>query len=255
MLTFSFLLPFTSATVSLIFAILLFRRYAFRRGPHLLLWGIGMVFYAIGGFSEAYYGAFGWNALIFRLWYLFGAILVAAWLGQGTVYLLARRPWANALMIVLALASLYAVVRVFSAQLDPSLMTESVHTGSELSGHAIVSPGVRSLTPFFNLYGTVTLVGGAAYSAWIFWRKRILLHRTIGNILIAVGAMLPAFGGTFSRFGLPGALYLGELLGAVLMFAGFIRATTPMRSAQPLSPTPESVGTGQPVTPAGVQEG
>ncbi|NIU61738.1 MAG: hypothetical protein GWN66_10420 [Pseudomonas stutzeri] len=77
----------------------------------------------------------------------------------------------------------------------------------------------------------MTLVGGAAWSAWIFWRKRILLHRTIGNILIAVGAMLPAFGGTFSRFGLPGALYLGELLGAVLMFIGFIRATTPIQPA------------------------
>ena len=79
----------------------------------------------------------------------------------------------------------------------------------------------------------MTLVGGAAWSAWIFWRKRILLHRTIGNILIAVGAIFPAFGGTFSRFGLPGALYLGELLGAVLMFAGFIRATTPMGSTLP----------------------
>jgi hypothetical protein len=32
--------------------------------------------------------------------------------------------------------------------------------------------------------------------------------------------------------GLAGALYLGELLGAVLMFAGFVRATTPMASAQ-----------------------
>jgi hypothetical protein len=233
MLTFNVLLPFTSATVSLIFAILVFRRYLARKGPHLLLWGIGMVFYGIGGFCEAYYGAFGWNSLIFRLWYLFGAILVAAWLGQGTVYLLARRNWANALMIVLALASLYAVVRVFTAELDPSLMTASVHTGSELSGHAIVTGGVRSLTPFFNLYGTVTLVGGALYSAWIFWRKRILLHRTIGNILIAVGAMLPAFGGTFSRLGVPNALYLGELLGAVLLFAGFIRATTPMKNAQP----------------------
>jgi hypothetical protein len=187
-----------------------------------------MVFYGIGGFCEAYYGAFGWNPLIFRLWYLFGAILVAAWLGQGTVYLLARRRWANATMVLLALGSLYGAIRVFGAELDPNLMTTSIHTGSELSGHAIVTPGVRVLTPFFNLYGTVTLVGGAAWSAYIFWRKRILLHRAIGNLLIAIGAMLPAFGGTFSRFGVPGALYVGELLGAVLMFAGFIRATTPM---------------------------
>jgi hypothetical protein len=231
-------LPFTSFLVSIIFAVLVFRRYLARRGTHLLLWGIGMVFYAIGGFCEGYYGAFGWSPVIFRLWYLFGAILVAAWLGQGTVYLLAKRRWANITMVILALASLYAVIRVLTAELDPTLMTTSLHTGSELSGHAIVTSGVRTLTPFFNLYGTVTLVGGAAYSAWIFWRKRILLHRTIGNILIAAGALLPAFGGTFSRMGVPSALYLGELLGAVLLFAGFVRATTPMRSGEKLTETP-----------------
>jgi hypothetical protein len=221
-------LPFASCIVSLVFAYFVLRRFRQRNGTHLLLWGIGMIFYATGAFCEAYYGAFGWNPLIFRLWYLFGAILVAAWLGQGTVYLLAKRRWANGFMILLALGSLYGLVRVFTAELDPSLMTSSLHTGSELSGHAIVTPGVRTLTPFFNLYGTVTLVGGAAWSAWIFWRKRILLHRTLGNVLIAFGAMAPAFGGAFSRFGLANALYLGELLGAVVMFIGFIRATTPI---------------------------
>jgi hypothetical protein len=225
-------LPFTSSAISFVFAFFVLRRYARRKGLHLLLWGIGMVMYGIGGFCEGYYGAFGWNSLIFRLWYLFGAILVAAWLGQGTVYLLARRRWAHALMILLALASLYGAVRVLTAELDPARMTESVHTGSELSGHAIVTPGVRTLTPFFNLYGTVTLVGGAAWSAWLFWRKRILLHRTIGNILIAAGAILPAFGGTFSRMGVPAALYIGEFLGAVLLFAGFVRATTPIRARE-----------------------
>jgi hypothetical protein len=231
-------LPLVSGIISFVFAALVLVRYAARRGPHLLLWGVGMVFYGIGGFSEAYFGALGWNALIFRLWYLCGAILVAAWLGQGTVYLLVKRRWANLLMVILAVASLYAAFRVFSAELDPSLMTTSVHTGSELSGHAIVTGGVRSLTPFFNLYGTLTLVGGALYSAWLFWRKRVLLHRTIGNILIAVGAILPAFGGTFSRFGISNALYISELLGAILLFIGFIRAITPM--GEPFSLTARS---------------
>jgi hypothetical protein len=203
-----------------------------KKGAYLLLWGIGLVFYGIGGFCEGYYGFFGWNPLIYRLWYLFGAILVAAWLGQGTVFLLAKPKWAAATMVLLAIGSLYGALRVFTAQLDPSLLTTSVHTGSELSGHAIITPGVRTLTPLFNLYGTVTLVGGAAYSAWIFWRKRVLLHRTLGNILIAVGAMAPAFGGTFSRMGIPAALYLGELIGVMLMFAGFLRATTPIENKQ-----------------------
>jgi hypothetical protein len=225
--------PFLSSAISIIFAVFVLRRYAANRKPHLLLWGIGMIFYAIGGFSEGYYGAFGWNPLVFRLWYLFGAMLVAAWLGQGTVYLLARRRWANAFMLLLALGSLYGLVRVFGAELEPGLMTSSLHTGSEMSGHAIVTPGVRTLTPIFNLFGTVMLVGGAVYSAWIFWRKRVLLHRTLGNILIAAGAMLPAFGGAFSRMGISGALYISELFGAVLMFAGFLRATTPIEETDP----------------------
>lgn len=229
MAAFNTFIPFTSFVISFVFAFFVFKRYLVRRGLHLLLWGIGMVFYGIGGFCEGFYGAFGWSPLVFRLWYLFGAILVAAWLGQGTVYMLASRKWAHAAMILLALGSVYGLVRVFTAELAPGLMTTSLHTGSELSGHAIVTEGVRSLTPIFNLYGTVALVGGAAWSAWIFWRKRILLHRTLGNLLIAVGAMLPAFGGAFSRFGISNALYLGELLGAVLLFLGFMRATTPMK--------------------------
>lgn len=226
---FNTVLPFLSSAVSFVFAALVLRRFAQKGGAHLLLWGIGMVFYGIGGFCEGFYGAFGWNPLIFRLWYLFGAMLVAAWLGQGTVYLLVRRRGiAHALMILLALGSLYGAVRVFGAQLDPSLMTGGLHTGSELSGKAIITAGVRTLTPIFNLYGTLALVGGAGYSAFLFWRKRVLLHRTIGNVLIAVGALLPAFGGSFSRMGIPGALYISEFLGAVLLFAGFLRATTPL---------------------------
>lgn len=225
-------IPFSSAVISFVFAYLVFKRYRKKGGTHLLLWGLGMVFYGIGGFCEAYYGAIGWNSFIFRAWYLFGAILVAAWLGQGTVYLLAKTRVANITMVILLVASIYAAIRVFTAELDPTLVTTSVHTGSELSGHAIVTPGIRTLTPFFNIYGVVTLVGGAVYSAWIFFRKRVLLHRVIGNILIAAGALAPAFGGAFSRFGIPGALYIGELLGAVLMFIGFIRATTPMIADQ-----------------------
>lgn len=224
-------IPFVSSLISFVFAGLIFRRWSVRRRAHLLLWGIGMVMYGIGGFCEGYYAAFGWNPLVFRLWYLFGAMLVAAWLGQGTAYLLIRRRWAHALMAILGAASLYGAARVFGAQLDPAAMGSSLHTGSELSGKAIVSGGVRTLTPFFNLYGTLLLVGGALYSAWIFWRKRILLHRVIGNVLIATGALLPAFGGAFSRLGISGALYISELLGTLLLFAGFLRATSPMWSA------------------------
>jgi hypothetical protein len=216
------IIPFSTALVSLVFAALIFKRYFNKRGEHLLLWGLGMLLFATGAFCEGAFAAWGWNDLGFRLWYLCGAVLVAAWLGQGTIFLLVRERTARILLLVLALGSIYAALRVLSAELDPALIP-----GSELSGLAITTPGVRSLTPFFNIYGTLALIGGAAYSINIFWRKRVLLHRVYGNILIAAGALAPALGGLLSRAGVPSGLYLSELIGTILLFAGFLRATTP----------------------------
>jgi len=104
----------------------------------------------------------------------------------------------------------------------------------ELSGHAIVSPGVRVLTPFFNIYGVILLAGGAVYSAWLFWRKRVLLHRVIGNLFIALGALSPAFGGALQRLGVPAVLYVSELIGVILIFIGFQYAVRePARTTAP----------------------
>jgi len=223
-------LPAASSAISFVFAYMVLKRWVERKHPYLLLWGIGFLMYAIGGAMEAIYGFAGWSPLVFRLWYLFGAILVAAWLGQGTVYLLVNRRLgkvrlAHILMAILAIGSLYALYKVAGAQLDPSEMLSG-----ELSGHAITSSGVRVLTPFFNLYGVVMLVGGAIYSAYYFWRTRSAANRMIGNILIAAGAMMPAFGGSAQRFGIPVALYVGEFLGAVLMFIGYLYSSRPART-------------------------
>jgi hypothetical protein len=81
------------------------------------------------------------------------------------------------------------------------------------------------LTILLNTYGTITLVGGAIYSAYIFWRKRVLFNRMLGNILIAIGALMPAIGGSFVGMGLPDFLFLSEFLGAILMYIGFLQAT------------------------------
>ncbi len=226
----SALLPAASSFISFIFAFFVLRRWWHGRRIYSLFWGLGMLFYGIGGAMEAWYGFFGWHPWVFRLWYLFGAVLVAAWLGQGTVFLLVRKRWAYWLFYGLLAGSLYAAYRVFTAELDPTLMLHG-----ELSGHAIITPGVRILTPFFNIYGVVALVGGALYSAWIFWRKRVLFHRVVGNVFIATGALMPAFGGAFQRMGLPIALYVGEFLGAVLMFIGFLYATQAITFGLPAS--------------------
>jgi hypothetical protein len=228
-------LPFTSTVIALAFAGAVLLRYRRRRGLHLLFWGLGLILYSLGTFAE-FYSTFAWSPLVFRLWYIGGALLTAAWLGQGTVYLLVRRGHvARDLMLGLIIASTLAILVMFATPLDRSAFT----VGEDLSvQYKVILPEgavVRFLTPLFNVYGTFWLVGGATYSAWLFWRKRVLLHRTIGNALIAAGALAPAIGGGLSRLGAPEFLYLSELVGAALMFAGFVRATTPMAVQEPKS--------------------
>jgi len=212
------LLPFGTFIVTLLFALAVLQRYLARRGSYLLLWGIGLLMYDLGAFCEFYVGATrSWNETLFRLWYLCGALLVAAWLGQGTVALLASKRVARVSLVMLVLASIFGAFAVFFAPLDASGFV----AGAQLTAVGVVPKEVRMLTPFFNVYGVVALVGGALYSAWIFWRKRILMNRLVGNVFIAAGALMPTLGGTLSRFGLSDYLYLGEFAGAVLMFAGF----------------------------------
>lgn len=226
-------LPFTSTVLAVVFAGAVLVRYYRRRTLYLLFWGLGLVFYSLGTFAE-FYSSYAWNPLVFRLWYLGGAILAAAWLGQGTVYLLVRRRnVAHRLAAGLIVASALAVGVMFSTSLDDSAFTVEAELSTQYKQILPEGALVRRLTPVFNVYGTLWLVGGAAYSAWIFWRNRILLHRVIGNGLIAAGALAPAIGGSLSRLGASESLYFSELLGALLMFLGFLRATTPIAAREP----------------------
>jgi len=50
-------------------------------------------------------------------------------------------------------------------------------------------------------------------------------NRVVVNWLIAAGGLLPALGGALIRLGDPSYKYLGEMLGAILIFWGYWLAT------------------------------
>jgi hypothetical protein len=229
-----------STIVTFLFAAAVFNRYRTRGGTHLLLWGIGLVFYGLGTLSEAIL-IFTYHSLLLKVWYLSGAMLTAAWLGQGTVHLLVRkRGVAAALTGLLAAVSLLSAVLVLAAPVNPEAAYNTALPASAQYKEILVRSGaIILLTILLNLYGTVTLVGGALYSAWLFWRKKVLINRLVGNILIAAGALMPAMGGSLLKAGLGDWLYLSELLGVILMYAGFIQATT-RQEVKPLAPAPAS---------------
>lgn len=233
-------LSILSTIVAFAFAVSVFNRYRVRKGSHLLLWGIGLVFYGLGTLTEVIL-SFTFSELALKVWYLSGAMLTAAWLGQGTVHLLVRkRGVASSLTIILTIVSVLAAVLVFIAPLTPAVAAfdPGVPVSTQYKEIMTRNSLTIALTVLLNIYGTITLVGGAIYSAYLFWRKKVLLNRVVGNILIAAGALLPAMGGTFIQAGLVDWLYLSELLGVILMYAGFIQATTrPVVESKPVVTT------------------
>ena len=120
---------------------------------------------------------------------------------------------------------------------------------------------LRVLTPPFNIAGAFALVFGAVYSAYIFmpkvrvirvpggppvigtigravavvvnfvasvpgawraFRAGTLNSRVPATILIAIGGFIPGWTSGLNRFGVTWAFFLGELLGVVFIFVGFL---------------------------------
>jgi len=219
-------IPYLSTIITFVFVIAVYNRYRQRGGVHLLLWAIGLVFFGLGTLSEVIL-SLTFNITVLKIWYLTGAMLTAAWLGMGTVHLLIRKGnAAKVITWVLAAVSVLAFVLVMLAPVISSNY-DIARPASEQYKEILSRSGlIILLTILLNIYGTITLVGGAIYSAFLFWRKKVLANRMFGNILIAAGALSPAMGGSLLKAGYADMLYLSEFVGVILMYIGFILATS-----------------------------
>jgi hypothetical protein len=122
-------------------------------------------------------------------------------------------------------------------------------------------PDLRIMTPPFNIAGAFALVFGAVYSAYIFMPKRRVLRyeggppvigavvrafvvtvnfiasipaavrafangtlnsRVPATLLIALGGFIPGWTSGLNRFGITWSFYLGEFLGVLFIFLGFL---------------------------------
>jgi hypothetical protein len=320
----SIFLPLASMAVTALFGLLVLDQWRARRRSFQLAWAAGLAFYSLGAACEFAGALFGWNSVLYRAWYLSGALLTAAFLGMGTVYLLRRtrfgyfvavailvgallalaasrsypgsRPAAVAVLALAALAagavllasvregglaahvafailvagSLAAALAVVSAPLAPPgyALNPMTHapTGAAFPGY------VRVLTPAFNVAGALCLVFGALFSAYIYMPKRKLLRsrrlppvlaqlygaaavavnltaslpsasramrrgeinsRVPATFLIALGGFVPSISSGLNRFGITWIFFLGELVGALLILAGFLVSEEVLARAGP----------------------
>ena len=170
-----------------------------------------------------------------------------------------RRLAAHIAMGVLLVGSVAGATLILTATLpapgwavDPNT---HVPVGSAFPGY------VRVLTPAFNVAGALCLVFGAIFSAYVYMPKRKVLRakvktpvfaqvygavavsvnfvfslpaaasallngrlnsRVPATLLIALGALIPSMTSGLNRFGVTWSFFLGELLGVLLIFAGFL---------------------------------
>jgi hypothetical protein len=311
-------LPLLSCLVSLAFAALVLDQWRQRHRSFQAVWFLGLMWYAVSSGTQFTGAAFGWNPALYRAWYLFGAILVAAYLGMGTVYLLSRTgfgyvagvsvllgglfaylsqlalikeghptAWSNVVLVmaiaaaaglaivaatawrreaaahvamaILAAASVAVAVLALTAGLTPPGYALDPVTQAPV-GRAV--PGyLRILTGPFNIAGALCLVLGAGFSVYVYMPKRKLMRGTIripvlgqlhralavvvnlvasvplavpalaagrlnsrvpATVLIALGGFVPSITSGLERFGITWAFSLGELLGVLLIFLGFL---------------------------------
>ena len=170
-----------------------------------------------------------------------------------------RRRWVgHATAAILVVASAIVTVLTLTAPVAApgySLDEIGIPTG------AAMPADLRILTPPFNIVGAFALVFGAVYSAYIFmpkvrlvrvttempivggvgraiavvinfvasipaaWRSfraGTLNSRVPATLLIAIGGFIPGWTSGLSRFGITWSFYIGELLGVIFIFLGFL---------------------------------
>jgi hypothetical protein len=191
-----------------------------RPKPAGLVWTLAFAIFGVAALVEVLGTLAGWTPLLARVYYVLGATLVVGYLALGELYLLMRRAWVDRIAGLLVVLTALAVSLVSRAPVGADI--------KDVGWEALErSPGLTILTIMINTTGTVILVGGLAYSAISFKRRGIMRNRMIGCLLIAIGTLAVASGGTLTRLGNHQYLYIAMSIGIALIFTGYVRTRKP----------------------------
>jgi hypothetical protein len=188
--------------------------------------------------------------------------VVALTLAAGLIVALVtrfRRRWlGHVTAAILVLASVYVAWATLTVPIAPpgySIDEIGIPVGTAMPAD------VRIMTPPFNIVGAFALVFGAVYSAYIFMPKSRVMRvstdlpvigavgravavvvnfvaslpaawrafrtgrlnsRVPATLLIAIGGFIPGWTSGLNRFGITWSFFIGELLGVVFIFLGFL---------------------------------
>jgi hypothetical protein len=227
-----------ATAISAAFALTLFVQYRARPRPFLLAWAVALAMYALAALTEVIGAAAGWTPLTYRVYYYFGAIMLVGVLALGTLYLLAPRFGRPALLVLVVLGGIGLAATLGASLQTGLLQTHEVPSVDTIRlEHSFFNVLALLMAALLNIVGTVILVGGAIWSAYGTWRRRGAPSRLVANILIAAGALIVATASSLTRlFHVYELFYVGQALGVLVMFGGFLAAQRAPSRARQLNP-------------------
>jgi hypothetical protein len=209
-----FVFPLGAAIIAAVFAVATWRA-AKPEQTALRIWSVALAQFAVACGATVWGLAFGWTPLVYRAFYLFGAVLNVAWLALGTVWLEAPRKVAAVVNVLFIVAATGASGLVMGSSLQPG-------ADAALSVKGLPPPGdvmteiPRLLSRIFSSLGSVVVLFGLI-SALV--RRR----RPAGMALLALGVLIAAFGSTMVRAGRVELFSVSLAVGIAVMYAGFLR--------------------------------
>lgn len=233
-----------NVVVTGLFAGAVLRQYARRKRPAQLYWSIALIMAFLATLSYVLMVIVGPTSSVgvalFRIYYIFGAALVPAWLGLGSIALVAGPRITRICLIVLCALSLLAIVLISTATINMSKLSQIAGT----PGTGILEPGAWLVTIIIlNTLGVLAVVGVALYSGWKLIRRQSSVAgiQTVNllwaNVLILVGDLLNAAAGSFARFfGLQSSFWIIQAFGWTVFFAGVLIASHRPATATQASP-------------------
>jgi len=238
-----------NVVVTALFAGVVLRQYLRRGRPSQLYWSIALIMAFLATLAYVFMVIAGPTSSVgialFRIYYTLGAGLVSAWLGLGSIALVASPRVTRISMIVLSVLSILAIVLIATSPLNMTNLSNIAGT----PGTGIVESGAAIATIIvLNTLGVLAVAGVAIYSGWKLVRRQTSVAgiQTINllwaNVLILIGDLLNAVAGSTARiFGLQGSFWIIQAFGWTVFFAGVLLASRRTATARQVAPEKKRV--------------
>lgn len=208
--------PIVTTIFSFIIAREMFVDYREQRLTYVLCWALGVCSFGLAALGASINVLFGWSAANLKFWYVVGALVGGFPLAQASLYLLAGRKVANISTVFFTAVIIVAATAIILTPI--SIPPDFDH---ELTGKVFTWKWVRSFSPIVNTYSFLVVLGGGIYSVYKYYSHSDSDELHLANAYIALGGILPGFGGILMRMGYVNALFVTDFLALALIYSGY----------------------------------